>query len=231
MDRRKLGSFGVMCAFMTMNAATSKARPDASEAGAKPVASIAPEAATTPTVPPDLDIGAMKSALGCATKATLAGCKLLDDFDAADAWNDVPTAETVFYGETNAIGGSGEGQKELFFLHVEAVPGSIQGSAHTFVPETPKDKDDATRLLAATRAGSAVPNSAAAKFMRERGPGKHSVVKTTGKSQTLSGTHVFMRKKNDRILVVEYFNGVALGHGGKTNVQADGWAAELFVLR
>jgi hypothetical protein len=233
-DTRKVASCAVMVGFMAMNAGTSKPRPaglDGAATAAAATSATTTATATAATTPPDVDVGAMRTTLACGAKATLAGCKLLDDFDGADEWRDVPTADTVFYGETNGIGGAGDGQKEFFFLQVEAVPGSIQGAARTLIPETPKEKDDCTKLLAATRAGNALAGSPAVTFMRGRPPGKHTVVKSAGKSQTLSGTHVFMRRKGDRVLIVEYLNGVALGHGGKTNVQANGWVAELFLLR
>jgi hypothetical protein len=95
-----------------------------------------------------------------------------------------------------------------------------------------KEKDDSTKLLAATKIGGTIPNSEAAKFMRTAPPpgGMHALVKTLGKSHTLRDTSVFLRKRGDRVLMVEY-SGTPLGHGGSNPTSADGWAGEVWRLR
>jgi hypothetical protein len=173
----------------------------------------------------------MRTTLNCNIKPTLAGCRLLNDFEFADVWNDVPTSNTTFYGEINGIGGNGDGQKEFFFVQVEAVPGSTEGSAKALLTDNAKDRSDCNVLLTITRGGGALPTNSCSKFLKERPPGTRKLVRSSGRSQTLVGQSVWMRKKGDRILVVEYQGGERFNHGPKSNFAAGGWVGELFQMK
>jgi len=182
-------------------------------------------------VPADLDIFDMRRTLGCNTKLTLPGCRMLTEFEFADVWNDVPSSNTTFYGEINGIGGNGDGQKEFFFLQVEAVPGRVEGSAKALLTDTKKDRDDCTSLLFITRGGGTAPFNSCSKFLKERPPGTRKLVRTVGRSFTLEGQSVWIRKAAGRLVVVEYQNGGHFNHGPKSNFSAGGWVGEMFLLR
>ena len=171
--------------------------------------------------------------LGCAGRPGNAGCTLLREFDTADAWVDLPVVETVWFGESHAIGGLADGKSELFFVQVNGGPLGFTGTARTLLPDNAREAQDAFKLLAATRAGTTLPNSEALKFMKTPVDGKRTIVKTRGKSQAFAETptQVFIRAKGDRLLIVEHTGNFLAHQNGKGPGSALAWVSELFRLR
>jgi hypothetical protein len=227
-----------MAGFLALTTATSKPKKstpsgDADAALATPPPP--PPAAPAPASAADVDPLAVLLSLNCAAKAGNVGCRLLEQFQDADAWVDLPTTDTVWFGETHAIGGLADGKNELFFFQAGGNAAGSSGSARTLLPDNAREANDAFKLLAATKAGGSVPGSQAAAFMRAAAPpgGRHAIVKTSGKSLALSQKpiQVYVRAKGERLLLVEH-TGNFLGHEpGKGPGSALAWVAELHRLR
>jgi hypothetical protein len=218
---RPLLSLAVIALFLGFTTASSKPKKeDATTSDAPAVA--------------DLDLAALTKTLGCDKKPTHAGCKLLAEFGGASAALDLSGADSVWYGETVGIGGAADGKTDFYFLQVGTQGGLLKGSARSLLPENPKETDDATRLLAATKGGSSLPSSDAAKFIRTATPprGKETISKTHGTSSKLSASSHYVRRSGDRLLIVEY-DGTPIDHG-TANIHrpsGDAWVAELWKLR
>lgn len=232
---RQVGSVLVMAGFLAFTTATSKPRKDAGgdDGGPGTVTAPTPTASSTNASPADVDPAALAVTLGCTGRPGNVGCTLLRDFDAADAWLDLPVVETVWFGESHAIGGLADGKSELFYVQVNGGPLGITGSARTLLPDNAREAQDAFKLLAATRAGTALPSSDALKFMKTPADGKRTIVRTRGKSQALAETptQVFIRAKGDRLLVVEHTGNFLAHENGKGPGSALAWVSELFRLR
>jgi hypothetical protein len=229
---RQVGSLLVMAGFLAFTTATSKPKKDV-DSGAADAAPSPSSTSTLNTSPADIDPNAIATTLGCDSKPGNIGCKLLKDFDAADTWVGLPIAETVWFGETNAIGGIADGKKEFFYLQVSGGPLGFTGAAHTLLPDNAREAQDAVKLLTATRLGSTVPSSEALKFMKTPSGGRRTILKTRGKSQSLSETppQVFIRARGDRLFIVEHTGNFISHEGGKGPGSALAWVAELNLLR
>lgn len=234
---RAVASFGVIVGFTLMLAATSKPKSgSSSSSGAS--SSSGPSGATgtsggTMTIPPDVDLVLVTSATGCDKKPASVGCKLLRDFDQADAYVDLPASKAVWFGESYALGAS-DGAKEPFFANIEKTATGFGGAARSLIPENPKEKKDSDDLLAATKAARAVPTSEAATFMRTAAPvgGFRTVVKTKGRSHALLDvpTKVYLRRIGDRLLILEY-SGSPLGHDSAGGQAATAWISQTWILK
>lgn len=238
---RNAGSLFVMAGFLALTTATSKPKKSnpGGDVDAAPVTPV-PTAPTAPiapkaTSPADLEPLAVLVSLNCGAKPGNLGCRLLEEFQNADTWVDLPITETVWFGESHAIGGIADGKKELFFLQVGGSSAGFSGAARTLLPDNAREAQDAFKLLAATRAGAALPNSEAAKFMRTATPpaGKRPIVKTRGKSQAFlqTPTQVYIRAKGDRLLLVEHTGNFLSHESAKGPGSALAWVAELHRLR
>jgi hypothetical protein len=227
---RQVGSLLVMAGFLAFTTATSKPKKDTS--GAPDAAAAAPSASAS-TSPADVDPLAISTTLGCSGKPGNAGCRLLREFDVAETWVDLPVVETVWFGESFAIGGLADGKSELFFLQASGGPLGFSGAARTLLPDNAREAQDAFKLLTATRSGGTVPNSEALKFMRTAVAAKRTIVKTRGKSQAFADTptQVYIRAKGDRLLVVEHTGNFLSHEQGKGPGSSLAWVAELFRLR
>jgi hypothetical protein len=227
---RQVGSLLVMAGFLAFTTATSKPKKDG---GAAPDAASAAPSASQSTSPADVDPTQIASTLGCSGRPGNVGCRLLKEFEGADTWVDLPVVETVWFGESHAIGGLADGKSELFFFQASGGPLGFSGAAQTLLPDNAREAQDAFKLLAATRAGGTVANSEALKFMRTPASGRRTIVKTRGKSQALAETptQVFVRAKGDRLLVVEHTGNFLAHETGKGPGSALAWVAELFRLR
>ena len=228
-------SFGVIVAFSLMLAATSRRRDDGASMDAKPTPAKSSSSGEPETmVLPDVDVMLVTTKTGCDTNPATAGCKLLRDFDQADAYADLPATKIVWFGESYGLGGAGEGAKEPFFVNVENRAAAHAGAARTLIPENPKEKKDAESLLVATKAGRALPNSEAAKFMIDSKPpgGLLTLVRTKGRSYVLKETppKVYLRRLGDRVLILEY-SGSPIGHDRAGGVEAMAWIAETWAVK
>lgn len=230
---RQVGSVLVMAAFLAFTTATSKPKKDAPSVADAADAVPAPSATAANAPPADVDPAAIAVTLGCANRPGNAGCALLRDFDTADALVDLPAVETVWFGESHAIGGLADGKSELFYVQVNAGPLGLTGIAHTLLPDNAHEAQDAFKLLAAARAGTTLPSSEALKFMKTPAEGKRTVLRTRGRSQTFAETppQVFLRAKGDRLLVVEHTGNFIAHETGKGPGSALAWVSELFRLR
>jgi hypothetical protein len=232
---RQVGSLLVMAGFLALTTATSKPKSNLDagtvEAGAPPSSSAS--ASAQPILPADVDSNALYATLGCDAKPGNVGCKLLKDFDAADPWAGPPVPETVWFGETNAIGGIADGKKEFLYVQISGSPLGLSGGAHVLLPDNPREAQDALKLLNATRLGSTVPGSEALKFMLTPSGGRRTITKTRGKSQTFSETppQVFIRARGERLLVVEHTGNFIAHESKKGPGSALAWVAELNLLR
>jgi hypothetical protein len=248
--KRHLGSAAVLAAFLAFNTATSKA-PSGSSGGSSGGSGTSTVTGKTSSAP-DLDIGNTSAALGCVGGAAAGGkksegCRVLNDFVSAGPLADLPTSgEKVWVGYSYAVGGSGDGKREYFFLQLK--PGrtsplaplpddaalDISGAARSLLPENPAEERDTGALVTALRAGSPAPaGNAAAAFVRTARPpdGYRSVVRTTGASVAIMSPgplYAYIRKIDNRVLVIEY-DGNLLAHksGG---AQAKAWCSELWAL-
>jgi len=235
---RQVGSLLVMAGFLAFTTATSRpkkdTKPDA-DGGVDGPSTTASASPSTPAnaAPADIDPTTVALTLGCAGRAGNAGCALLREFDAADALVDLPSVETVWFGESHAIGGLADGKSELFYVQVNSGALGLTGAARTLLPDNAHEAQDAFKVLAAARAGTAAPNSDALKFMKTPVDGKRTIVKTRGKSQAFAETppQVFIRAKGDRLLVVEHTGNFLAHQSGKGPGSALAWVAELFRLR
>ena len=114
--------------------------------------------------------------------------------------------------------------------------GNFTAVGRSLLPDNAKQTADAQKLLAATKAGLALPGSEAAAFMRTTPPpigGRRAILRSTGRSQALQQfpTQTFIRKKGNRLLIVER-TGSPLGHDSlKGPGTALTWVAELFPLK
>jgi hypothetical protein len=233
---RQVGSLLVIIGFSAFTMATSKPKKETSSSSSGESFTPAPPTPTTtsPISPVDIDALVVHTTLGCNGRAGNPGCKLLKEFDTADVWVDLPV-DQLYFGETFAIGGVADGKKELFFFLAASGAGRFVGSARTLFTDNAKEAADAQKLLTASKAGTAVANSEAAKFMHTAAPagGSRTIVKTRGRSQALLQfpTQVYIRAKGDHILVVE-FTGAPLGHDSTRGPgPALGWVSELFRVR
>jgi hypothetical protein len=229
---RQVGSLLVMAGFLAFTTATSKPKKDV-DSGAADAAPAPTSTATQNTSPADVDPIAIATTLGCESKPGNVGCKLLKEFDSADTWVGLPIAETVWFGETNAIGGIADGKKEFFYVQVSGGPLGSTGAAHTLLPDNAREAQDAVKLLTATRLGNTVPNSEAWKFMKTPSGGRRTILKTRGKSQTFAETPpaVFIRARGDRLVIVEHTGNFIAHESGKGPGSARAWVAELHLLR
>lgn len=228
---RQVGSMLVMAGFLAFATATSKPKKD--PAGGDAAAAAPPP--PTSTSPDDIEPLRIFVTLGCAAKPANAGCALLKEFETAATWVALPISDEVWFGEAHAIGGIADGKKELFFFQVGVTPAGVVGSARTLLPDNAREAQDAAKLLAATRAGLAVPSSQAATFMKTSSPpaGRRNIVKSRGTSQAFAQTptQIFIRAKGDRLLLVEH-TGNFLGHDTpKGPGSALAWVSELFLVR
>jgi hypothetical protein len=231
---RQVGSVLVMAGFLAFTTATSKPRKDGGDDGGADAATTPTATASAANAPPaDVEPAAIAVTLGCSGRPGNAGCTLLRDFDAADAWLDLPVVETVWFGESHAIGGLADGKSELFYVQVSGGPLGITGTARTLLPDNAREAQDAFKLLAATRAGTSLPSSDALRFMKTPADGKRTIVRTRGKSQALAETptQVFIRAKGDRLLVVEHTGNFLAHENGKGPGSSLAWVSELFRLR
>jgi hypothetical protein len=234
---REIGSVLVIIVFAALNAGTSKAKKDSSSSssGSSPVTTFTPTAPPpSPISPVDIDGLVDFTTLGCNGKPANAGCKLLKEFDTADVWVEIPT-DQLYFGEAIGIGGVADGKKELFFMQAATGAGAFVGSARTLLTDNAKETADAQKLLVASKAGTSVPGSEAAKFMRNVPPagGSRTIVRTRGRSHAFVQfpTQTYIRAKGDHIIVVE-FTGAPLGHDSTRGPGAAlGWVSELFRVR
>jgi hypothetical protein len=235
---REVGSLLVMAGFLAFTTATSRPKKDTKSDADGGLdgpngTSIPAPSATANAAPADIDPATVALTLGCAGRAGNAGCALLREFDTADALVDLPSVETVWFGESHAIGGLADGKSELFYVQVNSGALGLTGAARTLLPDNAHEAQDAFKLLAAARAGTAVPSSDALKFMKTPIDGKRTLVKTRGKSQVFAETppQIFLRAKGDRLLVIEHTGNFIAHESGKGPGSALAWVAELFRLR
>lgn len=234
-NHRSLASLGVMLVFGSLLVATSKASTD-DGSRPKPTTTATTTAAQEPhqwPIASDVDTATLSTQGNCAAKPTHGFCRLLADFESAETWTDVPSAETFFYGESVGLGGEADNKREPFYATVGGTP--LMAGAQSLVPENPKEQVDATKLLAAVKSGGPSGNSEAAKYMRATplASGKRVLEKTSGKSHRFSRLPVntYVRKKGTRILLIEWAGGTAIGHAAKTkSSSAIAYAAELWKL-
>ena len=226
-----------MAGFLALTTATSKPKKETPDAQTDAAALAPPQPTATPksTSPADLEPLALLVSLNCSSKPGNVGCRLLEEFQSADTWVDLPINETVWFGESHGIGGIADGKKELFFFQASGNATGFSGSARTLLPDNAREGQDALKLLAATKVGATVPNSEAAKFMRAPAPPatRHGIVKSRGKSQAFLQTPpvVFIRAKGDRLLVVEHTGNFLTHDSPKGPGSALAWVAELHRLR
>jgi hypothetical protein len=231
---RQVGSVLVMAGFLAFTTATSRPKKDGAIDGSADAAAPPPSSSTAANAPPaDVDPSAISVTLGCSGRPGNAGCALLRDFDTADAWENLPVVETVWFGESHAIGGLADGKSELFYVQVNGGQLGFTGTAHTLLPDNAREAQDAFKLLAATRAGTTLPNSEALTFMKTPGDGKRTIVRTRGKSQAFAETptQVFIRTKGDKLLILEHTGNFIAHETGKGPGSARAWVSELFRLR
>ena len=231
---RQVGSVLVMAGFLAFTTATSRPKKDAADSGAD---AAAPSPSSSPSSanasPADVDPSAISVTLGCGGRPGNAGCTLLREFDGAESWVDLPVVETVWFGESHAIGGLADGKSELFYVQVNGGSLGFTGTARTLLPDNAREAQDAFKLLAATRAGTALPASNALKFMKTPADGKRTIVRTRGKSHAFAETptQVFIRAKGERLLIVEHTGNFLAHENGKGPGSALAWVSELFRLR
>jgi hypothetical protein len=236
---RQIGSLLVMAGFLAFTTATSRPKKDTnSDAdggadGTNGTSVPAPSTSAANAPPPDVDPTTIAQALGCAARAGNAGCALLREFDAAGPLFDLPSVETVWFGETHAIGGLADGKAEMFYLQISSGALGLTGAGRTLLPDNAHEAQDAFKVLAAARAGTPVASSDAAAFMKTPLDGKRTIVKTRGKSMAFAETppQVFIRAKGDHLLVVEHTGNFIAHQSGKGPGSALAWVAELFRLR
>ena len=226
---RAWASLGVIVVFTTMLAATSKPKGSGSSGTSGSTGPTGPGV----TNPADVDTVLLTSVTGCDKKPASTGCKLLKDFDQADAYVDLPSSKVVWFGESYALGAT-DGAKEPFFANIEKTATGFGGAARSLIPENPKEKKDSDDLLAATKAARAVPTSEAARFMRTATPvgGLRNIVKTKGRSHAFveAPTKVYLRRLGDRLLILEY-SGSPLGHDSAGGQAATAWIAQTWILK
>jgi hypothetical protein len=237
--KRHAASVGVLAVFLFFNVATSKAP---SGSGSPSPAPLPASAAPVTRTLADLDVGSVKSALGCPAPKNEA-CRVLDDFAGASKIEESPAAGTtkVWMGQTFAIGGSANGKKQYYFLQMQqgslAVDPSITkesqlstiGTGRWLRPDNASEEKDSAALLAAVKAGKAAPTgNGAAAFVKK--PAEASVframVRTTGASSAIVkiGEHnSFVRRFGNRVLVIEYADGALID-------DAKAWCAEAWPL-
>ncbi len=227
---RKVGTLTLMAGFLVLTTATSKPKKTGSSTSSSSSSSSS-SSGTYNNRPSDLDVILLNSVLGCSRSSVRPGCKLLQEFDDASTWVDVPAAESVYYGETIGIGDVMDGKRLYYFLQIGAGgPGQFTGAARELYPDNQKERDDAARLLLAVHVGSTAPGSEAAKFMHTSQPttGRSVLTLTNGKSHKLGLT--YLRKKGNRVLFVEYSGGSPLGDPNRPGRTATAWVGELFKL-
>ena len=231
---RQVGSLLVMAGFLAFTTGTSrKDKEPKRDADSGVDAPPAASSASVNAAPADIDPTTVSLTLGCAGRAGNAGCALLREFDSADPLVNLPSVETVWFGESHAIGGLADGKSELFYVQVNSGALGLTGASRTLLPDNAHEAQDAFKVLAAARAGTTVQNSEALTFMKTPLDGKRTIVKTRGKSQAFAETppQVFIRAKGDRLLVVEHTGNFIAHESGKGPGSALAWVAELFRLR
>ena len=237
---RHTASLVVLGVFLGFNVATSKAPAGSGTPGPTPVPSPTPTIAEKTFA--DLDVGAVKSALGCSGAKSDA-CRILDDFAGASKLEESPAAGAtkVWLGQTFAVGGAAAGTKQYFFLQIRqgsvaTDPGiakesvlSTVGTARWLRPDNASEEKASAALLLAVKAGKSAPaGNAAAAFVEK--PAEQSIlramVRTGGASTVIvkSGEHsAYVRRSGNRVLVIEYDKGALLDN-------AKAWCAEAWPL-
>jgi hypothetical protein len=188
------------------------------DAGVLGVPSAPPSAsgpAPAPTLVPEVDVpDGLVTTLGCATK-TSSACRILRDFASGGSLTDASSAasHTLYFGESFALGVDGEPSADPFFVTLQ----ERRAAARELLTENARERKDASALLDALRTGAPKPESPLVAFMKNASPtdGWHELVASTGASTRLARSTAHLRRKGDRLLVLEYEGGAPLRHAAK----------------
>ncbi|MGZ5969711.1 MAG: hypothetical protein ACXWP4_18690 [Polyangiales bacterium] len=203
--------------------------------------------------PKDVDVDAVLSDVKCKSDDDRKGCSCLREFDSAKAFDDLPDdGGSTWVGRTYALGGSGDGTKQYFFLQLKSGKADddtiesaklkadavldVKASARALFPENDDEEADAKSLVKAASGGAKAPkDSEAAKFVRTSKPenGYHPVAKTKGKSKIIAEEHgaAYMRADGDRLLLVEAGEGDINMGDKKKKLTAKAFCTELWKVR
>lgn len=228
-------SLAILVGFTFMLAGTSK--PGSSSPSPRPTptptpVSNGPITPETMVLQSDVNLILVSALARCASQGTHPACRILKDFEAAGSYTEF-SPKVLWFGESIGVGGSGDSTREPFFVQVESAGGTMQGSARTLIVDNAAERKDSSDLLAASKAGRALPTSKAAAFMRTvpAPGGPLRLTRVGGRSVAFVETPVktYVRRLGDRLLIVEH-NGSLLGHD-RTTLTANAWVAEAFIVR
>lgn len=248
-----LSSLALTGAFVVFALGSGKPKGGAPEGGVVAVASsvVAP---AKPAPPKDIDSAAIDKELACAgQKSDL--CRVWADFGAATGSVTPPTSGMgIFVGKSFAAGGPKAGYSEYVFVQMvgesTAAPPGIADSdvlganlvLRTYNPE--HDANDAEALLGALKAGKKPPAFnlfAMHTDYKVYTQTPDAIVRTAGASTGFAdkgGVVGWMRKKGDRLLVVEHASSGTTDHetrGGIGNqsktTAAKVWITEAWLLK
>lgn len=207
-----------------------------------------------PAPPQDVDTTAFDKELACAgSKSDL--CRILGDFTAATAAPSLPSSGmAVYVGKSFAFGGPKEGHRDFVFLQIvgesTAAPPGISDSdvlaanvvLRTYEPA--RGPADAESLINALKSGKkAPPYNSFAMFgeMKVYTRTPDAIVRTAGRSAGFAdkgGVVGWMRKKDDRLLVVERAASGQSEHESRGGVSSQGkavaakvWCTEAWLLK
>ena len=203
--------------------------------------------------PKDLDVEDRTSSVKCKSDDDRKGCSCLADFDKAKTFDDFPDdGSTLWVGRTYALGGSGDGTKQYFFMQLKAGKAEdeaietaklkaeavldFKGSVHALFPENDDEETDAKAVVKAASSGGKVDKeSEAVKFMRGLKPdhGYAPFAKTKGVSKLLGDEHgtAYLRADGDRALLVEAGEGEIDMGWKKKKLSAKLFCSELWKVR
>jgi hypothetical protein len=205
---------------------------------APPVASTAPtpaapsRASLAATLPPDIDIPALKKKLGCAGDVRRQACRLLNDFaDATRFTPQIPSGEGRWIGAAYSLEKTGE-KSELVVVSVSQTPTSVVPAGELAlsigIGKLPEDKrDHGIKLINALSHGDTVSklNQAAPYVKTWKPPHAQGTMSTTGVSIRLVNDEAYLRQSSStRLLLVRLKAHGASGDAADANF-AELWAA------
>lgn len=187
---------------------------DAGVLGSPSAAPSSSGPAPASTLVPVADVpDGLVNTLGCATK-TSSACRILRDFATGVSITEAGAApHTLYFGESFALGVDGEPSADPFFVTLQ----ERRAAARELLTENARERKDASALLDALRSGAPKHESPLVAFMKNASPtdGWHELVASTGASTRLARSTAHLRRKGDRLLVLEYEGGAPLRHAAK----------------
>lgn len=207
-----------------------------------------------PAPPKDVDTAALSTDLGCAGKKTDA-CRVLADFTAATEAPAIPASgKTAYFGTTWGAGAAdakSDPKRGWIVVHFEAgaaaAPKGVAdgdvlaatGWVRPYTPDSDYEEGDASALLTLLKGGkkpggfNAAGEAAKSGYFNQHTGGflrsdTDPACKTDGASVAFisdAGKAVWVRKKDTRVLVVEYDAGTPIAHD---KVSSKAWLSELW---